>query len=35
MITDINSEDRLAQKTSADHLRHPQAPRPMTGEIAV
>jgi hypothetical protein len=33
--TDINSEDRLVQKTFTDHLRDLLLPRLMSGEIAV
>jgi len=32
---DIKSEDRLVQKTFAEHLRDPLLPRLMSGEIAV
>ncbi len=31
--TDINSEDRLVQKTFAEHLRDPQLPRPLSRQI--
>ena len=34
-FTDINSEDRLVQKTFAEHLRDLLLPRLMSGEIAV
>jgi hypothetical protein len=33
--TDINSEDRLVQKTFAGHLRVALLPRLMSGEVAV
>jgi hypothetical protein len=34
-FTDINSEDRLVQKTFAEHLRDRLLPRLMSGKIAV
>ena len=35
MITDVNSEDRLVQKTFAGHLGDLLLPRLMSGEMAV